>query len=231
MARIVKEYAVRRDELLDTAEQLMYSKGYERMSVQDILDTLNLAKGTFYHYFDSKQALLEAVIERIIDRVEVVLTPIVTDADLLAGEKFERFFFAQARWKTEHKSLLLELLKIWYTDENVLVRQKMTTLGLARIGPLLDSIIQQGMREGVWRTDFPDQISDIVLALGAGLNEALAALLLAEPTTDQSRRMKNTTAAYTNAIERVLDAAPDTLRLVDTAELDEWIVFQAQRER
>ncbi len=54
MARIVKEYSVRRNEILDAARQLVYTKGYEQMTIQDILDYLQISKGAFYHYFDSK---------------------------------------------------------------------------------------------------------------------------------------------------------------------------------
>ena len=65
MPRIVKEHAVRRNEILDLAQQLVYTKGYEQMTIQDILDGLQISKGAFYHYFDSKHAVLEAVVERM----------------------------------------------------------------------------------------------------------------------------------------------------------------------
>ena len=54
-------HAVRRDEFVDAAQRLIQSPGYEQMSVQDVLDELGASKGAFYHYFDSKEALLEAV--------------------------------------------------------------------------------------------------------------------------------------------------------------------------
>jgi len=62
MARAVneKENAERRREILDAAQRMIYSKGYEAMSVQDLLDALKISKGAFYHYYGSKQALLEA---------------------------------------------------------------------------------------------------------------------------------------------------------------------------
>ena len=53
----------RRQALLDTAERLFYARGYEQTSVQDILDELHFSKGGFYHHFESKLALLEAICE------------------------------------------------------------------------------------------------------------------------------------------------------------------------
>src|SRR6266481_3196300 len=85
MARIVKEeaYAVKRNEILDVAQRLVYTKGYEQMTIQDILDELQISKGAFYHYFDSKQALLEAVIERIGEEAEPLVLSIVDDPELM----------------------------------------------------------------------------------------------------------------------------------------------------
>ena len=58
MPRTVKDYDERYAEFLDVAQQLFFSQGYERTTVQEIIDTVGVAKGTFYHYFDSKQAIL-----------------------------------------------------------------------------------------------------------------------------------------------------------------------------
>ncbi len=103
MTRIVKTHAVRRNEILDVAGRLIYTKGYEQMTIQDILDGLQISKGAFYHYFDSKQALLEAIIERMQQEVEQILLPIVQDQELSALEKLDRFFATASSWKTARK--------------------------------------------------------------------------------------------------------------------------------
>ncbi|MFZ1126945.1 TetR/AcrR family transcriptional regulator, partial [Methanoregula sp.] len=81
MARIVKieEYNTKRNEILDAALALIYSKGYEQMAIQDILDELKISRGAFYHYFTSKQALLEALIDRTGWESEKILLTIVQD--------------------------------------------------------------------------------------------------------------------------------------------------------
>ena len=53
----------RREEVIETAERLFYSRGYEKTSVQDILDEMHFSKGGFYHHFESKLQLLEAICE------------------------------------------------------------------------------------------------------------------------------------------------------------------------
>jgi len=90
MARVVKEQerAVKRKEILDVAQRLVYTKGYEQMSIQDILNELHISKGAFYHYFDSKQALLEALIERRQEEAAQLLFPILQDPQLTASKRF-----------------------------------------------------------------------------------------------------------------------------------------------
>src|ERR1700752_3903655 len=126
MARSVneKEYALKRNQILDVTQRLIYTKGYEQMAIQDILDELLISKGAFYHYFDSKPALLEALIERMQQEALQLFTPIVQDQHLPALDKLQRYIDAGVRWKTARKTFLIELLRVWYTDHNAIVRQK-----------------------------------------------------------------------------------------------------------
>ena len=68
----VEAHQVRRDAFLDVAQRLIQTKGYEQMSIQDVLDELDTSKGALYHYFDSKQALLDGVVDRFADAAMTV---------------------------------------------------------------------------------------------------------------------------------------------------------------
>jgi len=224
MARVIKEHAVRRGEILDVAQRLVYSKGYEQMTVQDILDGLQISKGAFYHYFGSKPALLEALIERMLGEAEQLLIPIVHDRHLPALEKLQLYFSTAARWKTARKSFLLALLRVWYTDDNAIVRQKMQATGIQRITPLLSAIIHQGVQEGTFTTFHPDQVGEVVLSLMQGLGDSYSrAILSFEPGSGDPGCLDGTVAAYTDAVERVLGAPSGSLTLVDSETTREWL--------
>ena len=223
MARIVKEYTVRRDEILDVAQRLVFSKGYERMTIQDILDDLQIAKGTFYYYFDSKQSLLEAFIERLWNAAEQQLKPIVDDPQLPALEKLQRLYFTVNSWKNQQRAYLLALFRGWYSDENALVREKMRVMGARWVAPLLSKIIQQGIQEGVMRTAYPELVGALVLSLGQELGDALGRLLLtSEVEHYEVRQVENTVAVYTDAVERVLGIPGGSLTLVEDETIKEW---------
>ena len=228
MARAVKEqaYAERRKEILDVAQKLVYTKGYERMSIQDVLDELKISKGAFYHYFDSKQALLEALVESMMDMVTTILDPIVQDPQLPALAKLQRYFDTAARWKSARKPMMLELMRIWYDDHNAIVRNKAMTAAIQRVSPLLVEIIRQGVQEGVMTTPFPDQAGEMVFSIFQSLGDAffVPLLLRHEPDYADAQRMESTIAAYTDALERILGTPKGSLQLIDPDTLKEWIV-------
>jgi AcrR family transcriptional regulator len=225
MARVVKAHAVRRNEILDVARRLVDTKGYEQMTIQDILDDLRISKGAFYHYFDSKQALLEAMIERMGEGVEQLVLAIVHDPALPALEKLQRVFDMLNRLKTARKELFLPLLRVWYADDNAIVRQKLRVVWLKLVAPWYSAIIRQGIQEGVFKTSYPDQVGEVVLSLIWDLSDALGELLLSfKPERDDMLRVESIIAAYTDALERVLGVSTGSLHLTDDETLKEWFV-------
>lgn len=227
MARTVKEqeYAGKRNSILDVVQKLVETKGYEQMAIQDILDDLQISKGAFYHYFDSKQALLEALIERMCHEMEQLLLPIVHDPQLPALDKLRRFFAALNRWKTARKEFMLKLLQVWYTDGNALIRQKVRAISAQRLTPLLTLIIQQGEQEGVLTIPYPDLVGGVVLSLMLELSDTLAGLLLSfDSRRDDLLHIERVVAVYSDTFERVLGAPKDSLLLIDAQMLKAWFV-------
>ena len=88
----LKKGDARRGELLAAAEKLFYTKGYENTSVQDILDAVGFSKGGFYHHFDSKLAVLEAICQQ---RAEEPVS--YTHLDVYKRQMQRRLFAAPER--------------------------------------------------------------------------------------------------------------------------------------
>ena len=63
------------------ATRLFQTKGYDQTSVQDILDALGASRGAFYHYFDSKGALLDAVVERMVEQAPAAVGTRLDDSE------------------------------------------------------------------------------------------------------------------------------------------------------
>ena len=232
MPRVVKEedYAARRNEILDVARQLVYTKGYEQMSIQDILDALKISKGAFYHYFDSKPALLEALIDRIGDEAEATILPLLDDPSLPALEKLRRYFSSAVQWKAAQKEYMLALLRIWYSDDNAIIRQKVFAKMRERVAPSFTRVIHQGIEEGTLSTDFPEYATEISLYLILGLGDKFGEVILEHEAgtsnlsvEERFRNMNEAVSAYTDALERVLGASTGSMQLMDADSIRFWI--------
>lgn len=235
MPRIINpdEYQQKRGEILDAAQRLIYTKGYELMSIQDILDELKISKGAFYHYFDSKQSLLEALTGRMITEVEKFLVPIVQNPDLPALQKLEQFFGTVARWKSARKTYLTNLLSVWYHDHNAIVRQKLTAIGGKWMSPFLMEIIQQGIDEGTLHPgiEFNEEAAQVVISMMISMGEKIAMSIVRIPpgASNEQRQatlheVENLVIAYRSAIERVLGAPTGSISLFDLDILREWVL-------
>ena len=228
MPRTVKagEHAAKRKEILEAAQRLMFTKGYERMSVQDVLDALGISKGAFYHYFDSKAALLEASIEQGQDELDAVLRGIVDDPALPAAEKLRRFFAALDRARADLQVVVAGVAPVWFADENAIVREKSDAVIVQRRAPLLNAIVRQGVSEGVFTTPYPDQAGVVILAITRGMGNALLQLIVgAAPARGEAQAVAEivaVSAASAEAIERVLGAAEPILPRPEAAAVRGW---------
>jgi AcrR family transcriptional regulator len=222
MARTVKPPDVRRNEILDVAQRLFYTKGYRRTSVSDIIDEIGIAKGTFYHHFRSKQALLDALVERVLEASAEVLEPVVQDPDLPALEKMNRLFATAISFKLQQRDIALTLLEVWQSDDNALLREKTKAASLQTMRPMLGRIIRQGAAEGCFSTRYPDEIGEVVLQMGFSLSEGIVALLLAEGGAERLDTAVRKVAIYEDAITRLLGAAPGAIQVVDVEGIRPW---------
>ena len=92
MARITKDPVVRSNEIIDAAEHLFYSVGYDETSVSDIVKAVGVAQGTFYNYFASKEAVLEALVQRHVYKIYAKL-PEIENSEMTAIQKYEKMFY------------------------------------------------------------------------------------------------------------------------------------------
>jgi AcrR family transcriptional regulator len=225
MARTIKqeEYELHRNKILDAAQRLVYTKGYEQMSIQDILAEVQISKGAFYHYFTSKQGLMEGLIERMASQGIQLMEPIAKDEHMKASEKLLRLFDFAARWKTARMEYLVSLVRVWYADENAILRLKSQAAVIPLVSPLITSIIQQGNREGVFHTRYPEQSCVVIFTMLMSFGDSLIQRILhPAPAAENIRYLEELTASYQEAIERVLGATPGTLPLFDPSILREW---------
>lgn len=216
MARQVKpeEYAARRREIVNAALRLMHAKGYERMTIEDVLAETGMSKGALYHYFRSKHALLEGVVEAIGEDAIRDLKAVVDDANLGAIDKLHAYFRTEDAWKAENVTAVSAIMRMRRDENNALLRQKLSQESLRTTAPMLEAIIRQGCDEGVFDTDYPHEASMIIIGIGMHMADAFIDAIEADGSVGANisgPNIQGVLAAYFQAFERILGAPAGSL--------------------
>jgi AcrR family transcriptional regulator len=216
-------YALRRDSFIDAAERLIQTRGYDQLSIEEILSDLGASKGAFYHYFDSKEALVAAVVDRMVDAATAALAPVADDPDMSAGAKLSKLFSSLTQWKTRRTDLMVELVRVWVSDANAVVRDQLRRGTQDRLTPLLAKIICQGQAEGAFTVKSPEQTAGVLVALLICTNEVASRLFLDRQAGAISfEAVECTLAAHAEALERVLGMPPGSWPSLDSQTMHFW---------
>lgn len=220
-------YASRRDAFVDATIRLIQARGYEQLSVQDVISDVGASKGAFFHYFDSKSALLGAVVERMVETATAQIAPVAADPTLNALGKLQAVFQGIYQWKREQPELQPEavapLLRTWFSDENTVVLERMRAATAAWLTPLFTEILRQGVAEGSLSLSSPEGSARVLTSLVLGLNEVAIRLFLGRRDgTIPFETVTGTLEAYYEAFERILGLPPTSWPLLDDGVVAYW---------
>ncbi|QWG28205.1 TetR/AcrR family transcriptional regulator [Bacillus mycoides] len=159
--RIVKEYGERRNEILKTAERLFVTKGYTKTTVNDILKEIGIAKGTFYHYFKSKEEVMDEIIMRIIKADVAKAKAIVSNPNIPVLDKLFRVLMEQSPKSGDVKDKMIEQ---FHQPNNAEMHQKSIVQSIIHLSPVLAEILEQGIAEGIFSTPYPQETIELLLS-------------------------------------------------------------------
>lgn len=115
MRRIVKDPVTRRTEILEAAGELFRQQGYVHTTVNAIILKAGVAKGTFYYYFKSKEEILEAFVQGMVDRLAAAYQTLADDPKQTALEKLRQMLRGQSRIAQHEQEWMdsLQFLVVW----------------------------------------------------------------------------------------------------------------------
>ena len=177
-----------RQHIIDVAKTLMTHKGYTAVGLMEVLTTAGVPKGSFYHYFRSKeefgQALLEEYFQEYIGRVDIVMAAQGTGAERLIGY-LSYWAKTQAFDHPEEKCLVVKLgAEVCDLSEDM---RSVLEEGTALIIQRITRCVEQGMADGsITSTQNAETLAESLYQLWLG-----ASLLL---------KVRNTTAAFETAL-------------------------------
>ncbi|WP_019228089.1 TetR/AcrR family transcriptional regulator [Sedimentibacter sp. B4] len=160
--KTVKEGEVRRREILVAARELFVSKGYEQTSVNDILKIVDIAKGTFYYYFSSKDEVLEAIILDIVEEGARRAEYVLKDKSVPLVNRIMMAIMAQTPEFEGSNEIKEEMHKV----ENTKLERLYLRAMLKRMTPVLEEPVQEGIERNIFHMEYPTECIESILLLG-----------------------------------------------------------------
>lgn len=157
--RVVKEAIERRNEILDAAEELFVTKGYDKTSTNDILDRVGIARGTLYYHFKSKEDILNAMIERINDSLIAKAKMIAADTSVPV---IDRLVMTIASLNVE-TDIGHEIIGEVHKPQNALMHQKMQENLTSGIVSVLLELAEEGVRQGLFNIKYPAETIEMLV--------------------------------------------------------------------
>jgi AcrR family transcriptional regulator len=159
--------STRRADLIAAARHLIATKGFASTSVSDIVGAARVAQGTFYWYFSSKGEILDAVAEEIVSGTTQAIVAISTSPGLDAVEKFRQIKVVFL----DYLSRGWEYIEHFHDERNSQLHHRLNQEASRRIVPVLTEIVRQGMSEGVFDTDYPEETAGFIYASTQAITE------------------------------------------------------------
>ena len=157
--RVVKEAEERRNEILDVAERLFCTKGFDKTSTNDILNEIGIARGTLYYHFKSKEDILDAMIERVTNQIVAKAAIIALDDSIPVLERLTRTILS-LNVDTELGEMIMEQV---HKPQNALLHQKLQNRLLGRVSVLITKIAEDGIKQGIMHTDYPAEAVEMIM--------------------------------------------------------------------
>lgn len=187
---------VRKKELIKIAYELFITKGYENTSVDEIIAKAGIAKGTYYYHFESKEQMLEEVINMMIDE-GVERAKQVLESNLKLEEKLVNSILA-LRVTPEEQSVQSAV----NAPENIILHKKINDRIIEEAVPILSEIVREAKKIGLFCCD--DNIEERVKMT----------LILSNEMFDHNEVNESSVLVFIDTLEKIYGAKKGSLSFI-----------------
>jgi len=153
----------RKDQILEAATRVFTQRGFDEARMDDIVAEAGLSKGALYWYFESKEALITAIVDRVFDWESAHMREIIA-SDETAPRKIEALIEITVQDLGKMKPLMPILFEFW----SLSLRKESVNQAIKRYYQrfldLIEPVIQQGIAAGDFR---PMNVSQTAITFGA----------------------------------------------------------------
>jgi AcrR family transcriptional regulator len=163
MVRTVKPPEVRRAEILNAANALFQTRGFADTTVEEIVRSAGVAKGTFYYYFRTKEDVLEAHARTLVEAMAERSRAIAQDPSLGPADKIAAMLAEQRRLAEVNSGVVDDL----HRPENRELHDRSNIETVRILGPIFAEVVEEGKRAGIF--DVKDALSTVQFVMAGSL--------------------------------------------------------------
>ncbi|MBT3319994.1 MAG: TetR/AcrR family transcriptional regulator [Clostridia bacterium] len=143
-----QEYNEKRNQIISHAVALLDEVGFEKFSINKVIQNAGMTKGAFFHYFSTKKELLASIMELIYVPMMEAIKEVASDASLTPTQKIIALFSAAAQQKNTGDHVFQQTVLLLQKDENLAMRNEMQTFYLKECLPIYEKVMVQGNTTG-----------------------------------------------------------------------------------
>jgi len=227
MPRVIKHPDIRRAEILDRASALFVQRGYDNVSLNDLIADAGVSKGAFYHWFPSKDALITALAERAAHdqfvAIEIAIAQCSGNAMDRLNALLQAGFDVKMRMGTpEQLAAMVSLLR----PENAHLYGRIVAVSENLMRPLLTHVISVGVQEAIFNTFDAEGVADMIQGLAARVNSNVVQIFDA---TDESGRdhaidvLTSRLKLHGLTVDRVLGLPDGSVTVLSRAQVESMV--------
>lgn len=149
---------ITKGKIIKAAWELFYENGYEDTTIEEIIELSETSKGSFYHYFKGKDALLSSLSYLFDERYEELMEEMPDDMNC-----FDKLMYINAdAFKMVENRISLDLLARLYSSQLITRGEKHLLDHNRTYFKILRTLISKGQEKGEIRNDF--SVNEIVKA-------------------------------------------------------------------
>ncbi|OEF97102.1 TetR/AcrR family transcriptional regulator [Desulfuribacillus alkaliarsenatis] len=162
----------KKQELLTAALELFYEKGYEKTTINDIINKVGVSKGAFYHYFQSKEEVIETISSNYAEKLANVAMQVLNKAELNALEKLNLLIEQGQKMKNREKENRKKIKQALISDENLKLQKKLMQKISMEFIPFYEQIISEGIEQGIFASTNKKEMAELFINTGHNLNSS-----------------------------------------------------------
>jgi len=159
-----------KNKIINSASKLFMDKGYEKTSVQDIMNDCKVSKGGLYHHFASKEDIMLTIVDKVIDDISISIVRVFKDKKLTPTEKLLIWIKQKTDITATNKKLII---RIFESNKHVLIREEYLNKLRKKIYPLLIKNARDGVKTGEFKMKYPEEMMKLILVMREGIRMPL----------------------------------------------------------